>query len=154
VNNRFEGHGEEEGDFLFGHAFVCLSLKFVGVHFGLQIFEGDGRVFVFEFLDGKFVFGVPHGVLLVGVFGLWVGFEHLLKFSGPVVGFSDAHTDKELDFDDDVVLFDVILECVLLDYLVVRSFGGFAELTRAIHPSPEVFGRGYDVIRDVIETFD
>ena len=68
------------------------------------------------------MFGVPHGVLLVSVFGLWIRFEHLLEFSGSIVGFSDAHTDEELNLDDDVVLFNIIFECVFLDYLVVRSF--------------------------------
>lgn len=154
MDNWFEGHGEEERDFLFGHVFVCLSFKFIGVHFGLKVFEGDGRVFVFEFLDCEFVFGVPHGVLLVGIFGLWVGFEHFLEFSGSVVGFGDAHTNEELNLDDDVVLFDVVLESVFLDNLVVGPFWGFTELARAIHPPPEIFGGGNDVIGNVIETFN
>jgi hypothetical protein len=154
VDDGFESHGEEEGDFLLGHVFVGLSFEFVGVHFGFEVLEGDGRVFVFKFFDGKFVFGVPHGILFVGVFGFGVGFEHLFEFSGSVVGFGDAHTDEELDFDDDVVLLDIIFEGMFLHNLIIGSFGGFTELTRAIHPPPEVFSRRYDIVRNVVQTLD
>lgn len=68
------------------------------------------------------MFGIPHGILFVGVFGLWIWFEHLFEFSGSVVGFGDTHADEELDFDDDVVLFDIILKGVFLDNLVVGAF--------------------------------
>ena len=80
-------------------------------------------------------------MLLVGVFGFGIGFEHLFEFSGSVVGFGDAHTDEELDFNDDVVLFDIIFEGMFLYNLIIGSFGGFTELTGAIHPPPEVFSR-------------
>ena len=68
------------------------------------------------------MFGIPHWVLFIGVFSLWIGFEHFLELSSSVIGFGDSHTDKELDFDDDVVLLDVIFKGVFLYNLVVGPF--------------------------------
>ena len=100
------------------------------------------------------MFRIPHWILFVGVFSLWIRFKHFLELSGPVVGFCNTHTDEELDLYDDVVLFDIIFEGVFLDNFVIGSFGGFAELTGAIHPPPEMFGRGNNVIGDVIEALN
>lgn len=100
------------------------------------------------------MFGVPHRVLLVSIFGFRVRFEHLLELSCPVVGLGYAHTYQELDLYDDVVLLDVGFESVFLDDLVVGALRGLAEFARAIHPSPEVLRRCNDIIRNIIQAFN
>lgn len=100
------------------------------------------------------MFRIPHWVLLICIFGLWIRLKHLFEFSCSVIGLSDCHTDEIFDFDDNVILFDIIFKGVFLEYLIIGSFGGFTELASTIHPSPEVFGGGDNVIGNVIERFD
>jgi len=60
------------------------------------------------------MFRIPHWVLFVSIFGLWVRLKHLFELSSSVVSFGDGHTNKELNFNDDIILFDIIFEGMFL----------------------------------------
>lgn len=97
------------------------------------------------------MFRIPHWILLVSVFSFWIWLKHLFELSCSVVSFSDGHTDEELNFNDDVVLFNIIFEGMFLKYFIIGSFGWFTKFTCSVHPSPEVFSWCNNIVRNIVQ---
>ena len=54
------------------------------------------------------MFRIPHRILFIGIFSLWVWLKHLFEFSCPIICLCNSHTNQELNFDDNIVLFNII----------------------------------------------
>lgn len=154
INNWLKSHWEKEWYFFFWHILVGFSFQSIRVHLRLKIFKWNRWIFIFEFFDCKFMFGIPHWVLFIGILSLWIRLKHFFKFSCSVVSFCYGHTNEELHFNDDVILFNIVFKCMFLKHLIIGSFGWFTEFTCTIHPSPEIFSWSNNVVWDVIKRFN
>lgn len=97
------------------------------------------------------MFRIPHWILLVGVFRLWIRLKHLLEFPGPVISSLDTQTEQKLNLHYDIILFYIRMERMLLDDLIIWPFASFAKFTCSVHPSPKIFSRRNYIVGKAIQ---
>lgn len=95
--------------------------------------------------------GIPHWILLIGILGLWIWLEHFSELPGAVIGLFDAQAKQELDLDDDIILLNISMEGMFLQHFIIRPLSRLAELASAVHPPPEILGRCYDIVGNVVQ---
>lgn len=97
------------------------------------------------------MFGIPHRIFLISVFSLRIWFEHFSELTCTVISFLDAKSQQEFHFNNDVILLNISMEGMFLENLVIWTFAWFTELTGTIHPSPEIFGGGNNIVWNIVE---
>lgn len=94
---------------------------------------------------------IPHWILFVSIFCLWIWLKHLFELSSTIVCLFDTETQQKLDLYDDVILLNISMEGMLLQDLIICSLSRLTKLASAVHPSPEILRRSYDVVWNVIQ---